>query len=247
MFENKGYAHNKVGLDQQIECNRYVAKVFLTMFWGLLITAAASFSVAFVGPLTAIFMNPISLIVCIIAEFVLVWRLSSKLHSMSYTKAKNMFWIYSILNGITLSSIFYAYDISSIFSAFLVASASFGVMSLYGLSTKKDLTSIGSLMTMGLFGLIILSVINMILRLFIAVTALTWIISILGLVIFLGLTAFDAQKIKNYFFTYSGYGGSFDNESTVNKVGIIGALSLYLDFINIFLFLLRIFGRSSRD
>jgi uncharacterized protein len=139
---------------------------------------------------------------------------------------------YSVLNGITLSLIFYTYTASSIAFVFFISAAFFGFMSVYGLVTKTDLTSLGSLLFMGLIGIIIASVVNIFLR----SSGLNWLISFVGVAVFLGLTAYDSQKIKNIHFSFAG-------TNKEKNVSIIGALTLYLDFINLFLFILRILGR----
>ena len=153
---------------------------------------------------------------------------------MSTTTANVMFLLYAILNGATLSSIFFAYQLGSIAFTFFITAGVFLAMSIYGFVTKKDLNTFGSYCVMGLFGIIIASVVN----LFVHSSTLEWIVSFIGVGIFMGLTAWDTQKIKESAYAVEPSG--------VGKLAVIGALSLYLDFINMFLYLLRFFG-NSRD
>ena len=143
-----------------------------------------------------------------------------------------MFALYSVLNGVTLSSIFLVYEIGSIATTFFVTAGTFGAMAIYGSVTKKDLTKVGNLCMMAVIGLIIATVVNLLIR----STMADMIISGVGVLVFVGLTAYDAQKIKNMLY------GAEESEMT-NKIAVLGALSLYLDFINLFLYLLRFFGR----
>ncbi|MFL1684724.1 MULTISPECIES: Bax inhibitor-1 family protein [Bacteroidales] len=167
----------------------------------------------------------------IIAELALVWYVSARIQSLSFTTATGLFMLYSFINGLTLSVIFLAYTTTSIASTFFVTAGTFGAMSLYGYFTKKDLTSLGNLLFMLLIGLIIATVVNI----FWANSTLYWITTYAGIFIFVGLTAYDTQKIKRLL-----SGQEITEES--QKMALLGALSLYLDFINLFLYLLRIFG-----
>ncbi|MBB3701415.1 Bax inhibitor-1 family protein [Flammeovirga yaeyamensis] len=171
----------------------------------------------------------------IIAQLGLVFAISGAINRMSSATATVLFILYSALTGATLSSIFYIYDINSIVSTFFITAGTFVGMSVYGMTTKKDLSSWGSLLIMGLFGIIIASIVNI----FIGSSGLYWIISIVGVLIFVGLIAYDTQKLKEMSYAM------MDGESA-NKMAILGALSLYLDFINLFLYLLRFFGGSRR-
>ena len=203
---------------------------FLWMFGGLLLTALTSFVVAGNANLmNAIFSNAIIFYGLIIAELGLVFFLSIRVQHMSFEAALTTFLVYSILNGVTLSAIFVLYTSASIGSCFLIAALLFGVMAVYGYTTKRDLTSIGNIALMALVGIIIASLVN----LFLKNNGLSIIISYLAIAIFVGLTAYDSQKIKRM--AASGAGAN---------IGILGALSLYLDFINIFLNLLRLFGKQ---
>ncbi|WP_422481771.1 Bax inhibitor-1/YccA family protein [Pleomorphochaeta sp. DL1XJH-081] len=213
--------------------------VYLWMTAGLAMTGVVSYAVATNDTLLRMFLgSSVSFLFIIFAQFGLVIYLSARLQKMASTSAIAAFMGYSILTGITLSVIFYAYSGLVISRAFFTTAASFGGMSLYGMTTKRDLDGIGHYLIMGLWGIIIASLINM----FIGSANVYYLISIIGVLVFLGLTAWDTQKIRKM---NDAYGSSMDEETYI-KLSIIGALMLYLDFINIFLFLLRIFGRNNR-
>ena len=181
-----------------------------------------------------IFGNPLIFYGLIIAELVLVFTISARVNRMKAATATGLFVLYSALNGATLSFIFMVYARSTITSVFFICAASFVACSVYGWVTKRDLTSIGGFMAMGLIGIIIASVVNM----FIQSSAMHMIIGYIGVLVFIGLTAYDTQYIKNMAMTQpDGL-----EAGIVRKGAIIGALKLYLDFINLFLMLLRIFG-----
>jgi len=167
----------------------------------------------------------------IIAQFAIVWFLSARIKTLSFTTATILFALYSVLMGVTMSCIFLAYTQSSIASTFFITAGTFAVMSIYGFTTKKDLTSWGNLLFMALVGLIIAMAVNF----FMKSTMMDLVISCIGVLIFVGLTAYDTQKIKALM--------NQENTEENQKMAIIGSLMLYLDFINLFLFLLRIFGR----
>jgi len=173
----------------------------------------------------------------IIAEFALVIYLSARISKMSASTATLAFIIYSVLNGLTFSVILLGFTGASISSAFFTTSGMFAFMSIYGYSTKKDLSSWGSFFMMGLVGIIVASVINI----FLGSSTIYWLVTYLGVFIFVGLTAYDTQKIKKMSSMISTDNGSTELEQ---KGAIMGALTLYLDFINLFLMLLRIFGRN---
>ncbi len=169
--------------------------------------------------------------VVLLAPLALVFFLGFRITQMNYSAAQATFWGYAALVGASLASIFVAYTGASIASTFFVTAATFGVMSLWGYTTGRDLTGFGSFLGMGVIGLIIAMLVNM----FFQSPAVNFMVSILGVLIFTGLTAYDTQKIKNYY--YAG-----DDGEMAGKKAIMGALSLYLDFLNIFLFLLRFMG-----
>jgi len=182
--------------------------------------------------------NSMVFIVLILAELGLVFAIARKVNRMSAGTATALFVIFAALNGLTLSSIFLVYEIGSIGRTFFICAGTFIACSVYGWTTKRDLTSFGGFLMMGLFGIIIATVVNIFIRSDVVTMAVTY----LGVFIFVGLTAYDTQKIKNMALTQpDGLDGQ-----VVRKGAILGALSLYLDFINLFLMLLRIFG-SARD
>lgn len=169
----------------------------------------------------------------LIAEVVLVMYMSARINKISFTTATLLFIAYSILNGVTLSILFLIYTANSIATTFFVTAGTFGAMALFGYVTKKDLTRIGSLCIMGVIGLIIASVVNM----FLHNTMMDMIISYVGVLLFVGLTAYDAQKIKHLL-----SGDDIEVNESTQKIALLGALTLYLDFINLFIYLLRILG-----
>jgi len=210
-----------------------MSKVYGWMFIGLIITAITAYVTAS-SPmlLSMIYSSRLVFIGLIIGEMALVWFLSSRAMNMEYGTAAICFGVYSVLNGLTLASIFIAFTRSSIAGAFFITAAVFGIMSVYGLVTKTDLTTFGNIMIMGLVGILVASIVNF----FIQSPSLYWIISYIGVAVFMGLIAYDSQKIKNISQHYTG-------THRENNIAILGALILYLDFINLFLFILRIIGR----
>lgn len=208
--------------------------VYLWMTLALIITAATSiFVVNSPSILAYIYGGKYLFYGLLIGELALVWFLSARINSLSLTAATTGFIIYSILNGVTMSFIFLIYTHSSIATTFFITAGTFGAMALFGTLTKKDLSSWGNILLMALIGVIIASVANI----FLKSEMMYWIISYAGVLIFVGLTAYDAQKIKRLIQLH----GNEVNEST-QKMALMGALALYLDFINLFLFLLRIVG-----
>ena len=169
--------------------------------------------------------------VVMLAPLALVFFLSFRIHSMSVGAAQTTFWVYAGLMGVSLSSIFLVYTGASITQTFFVSAAAFGALSLFGYTTKRNLSAMGSFLVMGLFGLIIASIVN----LFLQSSALDFAISAIGVLVFAGLTAWDTQKIKEMYF-------EADDVAVAGRKAIMGALTLYLDFVNLFLFLLRFMG-----
>ncbi len=208
-------------------------KVYLWMTMALGITGICAYGVA-TSPnlLNLIYGNSMMIWVLIIAELGLVFYTTARIDRLSLTTATTLFVIYSALNGVTLSSIFLAYTMASIAKVFFITAGTFGAMALYGYFTKTDLSKIGSIALMALIGLIIASLVNM----FLKSAMFDLILSYIGVVIFVGLTAWDSQKIKEMLAT------QVDMSEGAQKIALMGALSLYLDFINLFLYLLRIFG-----
>jgi len=220
--------------DRAVVQTEFVRRVYNWMALGLAVTAVTALLVINSGLIYSI-LNPMVMLVLIVAELGIVVALSAAIGRLQSSTALFMFFAYSFLNGLTLSTIFLIYTKASIANTFFVTAGTFAVMSVYGYTTKRDLTSMGSFLMMGLFGVIIASFINF----FFKSPAFYWLITYAGIAIFVGLTAYDAQAIKEM--AYAGFAGSEEER----KGAIIGALRLYLDFINLFLLLLRIFGRRS--
>ena len=214
--------------------NAFMRGVYVWMAIGLGITAFFAYATINTEALFRfVFSSQYVFLGLIIAELALVFILSASIHKLSSFAATSMFVAYSVLNGITLSAVLLVYTSQSVFTAFLTTAGMFGAMSIYGLVTKRDLTGMGSFMMMGLFGIIIAMVVNM----FVGSNTLDLGISALGVIIFLGLTAFDTQALRNM-----GESAPMDDALAIRRGTIMGALKLYLDFINIFLMLLRLFG-----
>jgi FtsH-binding integral membrane protein len=218
----------------EVAQQRFVTKVFWWMCAALLTTAAVSYYVVSSEQLLmTIITNRALFFGLIIAELGIVIAISAALNRLSSMAATGLFFLYAALTGATISVVFVAYTQESIFTTFLITAGTFAAMGIYGYTTKRDLTSVGSLAFMGLIGVILASVVNMFVRSTFLYTAVTYI----GVLVFVALTAYDAQKIKRM-------GASLAEGSEAERKGaIIGALALYLDFINLFLLLLRIFGR----
>ena len=223
----------------EVQVNDFVRSVYNWMGIGLGLTAFVAFYVSSSPSMMRfIFGNSMVFFVLIFAELGLVFSISSMVNRIKAGTATFLFLLYSGLNGLTLSFVFLAYTRTSIASTFFICAATFTVCSIYGWTTKKDLTSWGGFLFMGLIGIIIASLVNMFLR----SSGMSLIISYIGVIVFVGLTAYDTQKLKQMALTQpAGLDGG-----VVRKGAILGALSLYLDFINLFLMLLRIFG-SARD
>lgn len=209
-------------------------KVYVWMTLALVITGLTSYGVATSpGILAAIYQNQILFWGLVIAEFALVFGVSAAINRISLSVATLMFILYSVINGALLSYIFLVYTTSSIATVFFITAGTFAAMAFVGYTTKTDLTSMGKFLLMGLIGLIIATVVN----LFIKSSGFTLILSYVGVLIFVGLTAYDSQKIKQMLLQAP------DASEASQKIALLGALSLYLDFINLFIYLLRIFGR----
>jgi FtsH-binding integral membrane protein len=223
----------------QIRVNEFIRSVYNWMAIGLGLTGVVAFYVSGSQYLTQlIFQNQLLFFALIIGELVLVFSIAARVHKMQASTATGLFVLYAVLNGATLSFVFLVYTKTSITSVFFICAATFMACSIYGMTTKRDLTSIGGFMMMGLIGIIVASVVNI----FVHSTQMSMIISYIGVLVFVGLTAYDTQKLKTM--ALSAPEGS--EEGMVRKSAILGALALYLDFINLFLMLLRIFG-SQRD
>jgi FtsH-binding integral membrane protein len=223
----------------------YMLKVYNYMTTGLLLTGLVAYffgkasivtgemgqivGVTSIGAL--LFNSPLKWVV-MLAPLGFVFYLSAKINKMSVSSAQITFWIFSAIMGLSLASIFIVYTQASIARVFFISSGTFAAMSLYGYTTKKDLTKLGGFLFMGLIGIIIASLVN----LFFQSSALHFAISVIGVLLFVCLTAYDTQSIKNMY--YAG-----DSESVGGKKALMGALRLYLDFINLFIMLLRLFGQ----
>ncbi|MCI6196943.1 MAG: Bax inhibitor-1/YccA family protein [Prevotella sp.] len=208
-------------------------KVYTWMTLALVLTGLTAYGVATSpGIMMALYSNSALMWGLVIAEFALVIGISAAINRLSLATATLMFVAYSVINGAMLSSIFMIYTAASIASVFFITAATFAVMALIGYTTKTDLTSVGKLLFMALIGLVIATIVNM----FIGSSTMTMICSYVGVLIFVGLTAYDSQKIKNMLMQAPDAGESSQ------KLALLGALTLYLDFINLFIYLLRIFG-----
>ncbi|ANI83820.1 MULTISPECIES: Bax inhibitor-1/YccA family protein [Kosakonia] len=212
----------------------YMAQVYGWMTCGLLLTAfVAWYAANSEAVMSFVFSSRITFFGLIIAQLALVFVLSGLIQRLSAGMATTLFMLYSALTGLTLSSILLVYTAQSIAATFVVTAGMFGAMSLYGYTTKRDLSGFGNMLFMGLIGIVLASLVNFWLK----SEALMWAVTYIGVVIFVGLTAYDTQKLKNI-------GEQIDTRdaSLLRKYSILGALTLYLDFINLFLMLLRIFG-----
>lgn len=210
-------------------------KVYLWMTMALVITGLCAYGVATSPALVQmVYGNQAAIWVLFIVEIGLVFYTTARINRLSLSTATTLFIIYSALNGVTLSSIFMVYTMTSIAKVFFITAATFGATAMYGYVTRADLTRFGNLLLMALIGLIIATLAN----LFIRSGMLDLILSYVGVILFVGLTAWDSQQIKRALALQPGL------DETSQKVALLGALSLYLDFINLFLYLLRIFGRS---
>lgn len=215
-----------------------MTQVYQWMTAGLAVTAGTAWFVAGTPSIQqAIFSSSWIFIGLIIAQLGLVVALSAAVQKMSSAAATGVFLLYSALTGLTLSSVFIVYPIGSITNAFVVTAGTFLAMSVYGTVTKRDLTAMGSFLTMGLIGIIIAMVVNF----FLKSSMMDFIISCVGVLVFTGLTAYDTQKIKEF-----GANAPLDDATAMRRGVILGSLTLYLDFINLFLMILRLFG-GNRD
>lgn len=222
-------SYNAAAIDEGLRS--YMVKVFGYMALGLLLTGVTAFGISQSPALMqAIFGTPLKWVV-MLAPLGVVFFLGAKIGSLSLSTAQTLFWVYSGLMGVSLSILFQVFLGESIARIFFITSSVFGGMALYGYTTQKDLTSMGSFMMMGLWGIIIASLIN----LFTQSSALQMVISIISVLVFTGLTAYDTQSIKETYLE----GDSYD---VSGKKAIFGALRLYLDFINLFIALLQLFG-----
>ncbi len=225
---NSHYVYQDVALQRTL-----MQRVFLWMFAGLGLTGLAAYMTIDNNWVYSLAENQGLFWGLVIAELALVWGISGMINRMSFITATALFALYSTLNGVTLSLILLVYTTESVVTTLFVTAAMFGSMALYGYTTKRDLSSWGSILMMALVGLIIASVVNI----FLGSSMMGFVISIIGVVLFVGLTAYDVNRIKAMFAEV------YEDGEDVKKASLLGALSLYLDFINLFLYLLRLFGR----
>ena len=237
MFETNSEMHigNNESFSAHYAVSAILKNVYLWMTMALLISGFTAMLVAGNAELVqAIFAGRGAVLILFLAQFGLIWLISSRIGNMSFVTATLLFLLYSVLTGVTLSSIFLLFTAESLASVFFITAGTFATVSVYGFVTKRDLSSWRGYLLMGLIGLIIASIVNW----FLASETMYWIVSYVGVAIFVGLTAYDTQKIKQL--ANVCY---IEDEETQNKVALLGAITLYLDFINLFLYLLRIFGK----
>jgi len=226
------YAQPLAGAQVRPDTNAFFRKVYAYMAGGLFATGVTAMAVASSEALVnAIWGNRILFIGLMIAEFIMVVAFSKVVEKLSAPAAAAFFLAYAVLNGVTLSIIFLAYTASSIASTFFVTAGTFGALSVYGYATKRDLTGVGNFAIMGLIGLVIASIVNI----FLKSPMMYWLTTFVGVIVFTALTAYDTQKLKHF--------AQVSGAEQQSKVALQGALMLYLDFINLFLYLLRLFGR----
>ena len=215
---------------------QYMLQVYNYMASGVALTGIVAYIVAATPALTnAIFGNPIMPWVVMLAPVGLAIYFGARIQTRSFSTAQAIFWVFAGMMGLSLATVFLVYTGESIARVFFITAGTFGAMSLYGYTTKTDLTKFGSFLMMGLIGIIIASVVNI----FVGSTALQFAISVIGVLVFVGLTAYDTQKIKETYWAE-------DDSETHGKKAVMGALNLYLDFINLFVMLLQLFG-NRRD
>ena len=234
MQQNYPYYSVHANSDDIAGKQRYLSRIYGFMALGLLITFAVALAVSQLFP--QIVYQPMLLMLLLIAELGVVWSFSRRLLTASYQSVLSMFLIYSVLNGITMSSIFLYFDISTIYLSFLTSSVAFGIMALVGHTTKRDLSPLRGILFGGLIALILMTLLGLLLR----STGLEILICCIGIVLFLGLTAYDSQKLLQMYDSAAVTG-------MAQKLAIYGALQLYLDFINLFQYVLLLFGGRRSD
>jgi uncharacterized protein len=230
-WQNRAAARPSTLTDVDVGLRQYMLRVYNYMGAGLALTGLAAYAAAESGLFAAIYQVRPLYYVVMLAPLGLVFLLSARIQTMSLGGAQATFWVFAGLMGLSLASIFLVFNLPSIASTFFITAGMFLGTSLYGYTTQRDLTGVGSFMFMGLIGIIIASVVN----LFLASSALQFAISVIGVIVFTGLTAWDTQRIKE---TYV----EGDGDAIAGKKAIYGALTLYLDFLNLFLFMLQFLG-----
>ncbi len=232
-------SHGSVSRTREIDqgLRAYMMQVYNYMMAGVALTGVVAYAVYYLASTNQafaqlVYVSPLKWVI-MLAPLGLVFFLSARLHKMSYGGAQIAFWIFAALMGASLSSIFLRYGGMSITRVFFISAAAFGALSVYGYVTKKDLSGWGTFLFMGLIGIIIASIVNI----FVASSALQFAVSVIGVLVFAGLTAYDTQRIKEMYHSSHGF-------EALGKMAIMGALSLYLDFINLFMSLLSLFGSN---
>lgn len=224
-----------IGIPIDAGLRAYMLRVYNYMAGGLALTGAVAYAAAASGFYQAIAATPIIWLV-MLAPLGFVLVLSFGIQRMGAATATVLFWIYAAVMGLSLGSIFLVFTGTSIARVFFITAATFGAMSLYGYTTKSDLSGFGSFLLMGLIGILIASIVNI----FIGSSALQFAISVIGVIVFVGLTAYDTQRIKEMYL-------DADTDEVEGKKAIMGALALYLDFINLFMMLLQLFGQRRQE
>ena len=228
-------ASSWVGVQIDAGLRAHMQRVYSYMAGGLALTGIVAYAAAVTGFYEAIAGTPMIWIV-MLAPLAFVLVLSFGIQRMSAGTAMLLFWIYAAVMGLSLGSIFLVYTGTSIARVFFITAATYGAMSLYGYTTRSDLSGFGSFLLMGLIGIVIASIVNI----FVGSTALQFAISIIGVVVFVGLTAYDTQRIKEMYL-------ESDTAEIAGKKAVLGALALYLDFINLFMMLLQLFGQRREN
>ena len=229
------FTQGRAGVPDQVQIDEglraYMLKVYNYMGSALLLSGIVAYAVAHTPALMQLIFGTPLMWVVMLAPLGMVFFLSARIEKMSFKTAQTTFWIFAALMGASLASIFVIYTQTSIVRVFMITAVTFGAMSLWGYTTKKDLSGMGSFLMMGLIGIIVASLVN----LFIQSSMMHWVISVIGVLVFTGLTAYDTQKIKEMYLVSDG-------QVVMGKKAIMGALRLYLDFINLFIMLLHLFG-----
>ena len=229
------FAQGRVGAADQAQIDEglraYMLKVYNYMGTALLLSGIVAYAVAHTPALMQVIFGTPLMWVVMLAPLGMVFFLSARIEKMNFATAQTTFWIFAALMGASLASIFVIYTQTSIVRVFMITAVTFGAMSLWGYTTKRDLSGMGSFLMMGLIGIIVASLVN----LFIQSSMMHWVISVIGVLVFTGLTAYDTQKIKEMYL-------ASDGQVVMGKKAIMGALKLYLDFINLFIMLLHLFG-----
>ena len=227
--QGRGGAADQAQIDEGLRA--YMLKVYNYMGSALLLSGIVAYAVAHTPALMQVIFGTPLMWVVMLAPLGMVFFLSARIEKMNFATAQTTFWIFAALMGASLASIFVIYTQTSIVRVFMITAVTFGAMSLWGYTTKRDLSGMGSFLMMGLIGIIVASLVN----LFIQSSMMHWVISVIGVLVFTGLTAYDTQKIKEMYLVSDG-------QVVMGKKAIMGALKLYLDFINLFIMLLHLFG-----